>query len=121
VETAAQLDDVRSELKDRYGEPPTVVQNLLEYASLKLFAVKVGVASIERKREQVTIKFRQDANIDPEKLARFVSAQTGAHFAPDGTLKFPLKAAPAGAILTMLRDLLDELSTGAVVTSGTAP
>ncbi|HTZ98274.1 MAG TPA: transcription-repair coupling factor [Terriglobales bacterium] len=117
VETSAQLDDVGSELKDRYGEPPTVVQNLLEYASLKILAAQVGVVSIERKREQVTIKFRQNTLIDPGKLARFVSAQNGAHFAPDGTLKFPLKTAPAGAILTTLKDLIEELSAGAPVAS----
>jgi transcription-repair coupling factor (superfamily II helicase) len=111
VETPAQLDDVRSELKDRYGEPPSVVQNLLEYATLKILAANVGVATIERKREQVTIKFRQNTLVDPGKLARFVSSQSGAQFSPDGTLKFPLKVAAAAAVLTMLKDLLEELTT----------
>ncbi len=112
VETDAQLKDVSAELQDRYGEAPSAVRNLLEYASLKLMAVRVGVISVERKRELMTIKFRQNAMIDPAKLARFVASQTGAQFTPDGTLKFSLKNAPAAAILSQLRDLLEELSTG---------
>ncbi len=36
VETESQLQDVRSELTDRYGEPPLSVRNLLDYATLKL-------------------------------------------------------------------------------------
>lgn len=110
VETTAQLDDVRSELKDRYGEPPTVVQNLLQYAALKLLAMEVGVVNIDRKREQVSIKFRQNTVIDPGKLARFVSSQAGAQFTPDGTMKFPLKAVPAGEVLERLKNLLEELA-----------
>ena len=40
VETEAQLKDVRSELIDRYGEPPSAVRNLLAYATLKLQAMR---------------------------------------------------------------------------------
>ena len=54
VETDTQLGDVGAELRDRYGEPPPPVKNLLDYASLKLLAVRVGVTSVERKRDQVS-------------------------------------------------------------------
>src|SRR5229473_407361 len=75
VETESQLHDVRSELIDRYGETPRAVRNLLEYAALKLQAMRVGANAIERKREFVNIKFSQNASIDPGKLARFVASQ----------------------------------------------
>jgi len=110
VESEPQLKDVSSELQDRYGEPPAPVRNLLEYASLKLLAVRVGVSAIERKRDLVTIKFRPDAVIDPAKLAQFVSSQSGSRFSPDGTLKFNLPAVNPGEVLQRLRDLLDELA-----------
>ncbi len=45
VETQAQLKDVRAELKDRYGEPPDAVRNLLSYATLKLLCLDIGVDS----------------------------------------------------------------------------
>jgi len=86
------------------------VRNLLDYASLKLLAVRVGVTAIERKREFVTIKFRPNAVIDPAKLARFVSSQRGAQFTPDGMLKFSLKANAAQEVLDHLRTLLEQLA-----------
>src|SRR5262249_6498960 len=109
VETESQLRDVSTELTDRYGKPPLPVRNLLEYATLKLAAIQAGVTAIERKRDLVLIKFRQNAAIDPEKLARFVAAQRGTQFTPDGTLKFSIKTTSTESILQTLRDLLEEL------------
>jgi transcription-repair coupling factor (superfamily II helicase) len=111
VETDSQLGDVGAELEDRYGPPPRAVRNLLDYASLKLLCMKVGVNGIDRKRDQVTFKFRQNAAVDPEQLARFVSAQKGAQFTPDGMLKFVVKATMADEVLHALRTVLEQLAT----------
>jgi transcription-repair coupling factor (superfamily II helicase) len=111
VETESQLTDVAAELQDRYGPPPPAVRNLLDYASLKLLCMKVGVNAIERKRDSVTLKFQQNAAVDPEQLARFVSAERGAQFTPDGMLKFVLKATAAREVLRALRAVLEQLAT----------
>jgi len=110
VESESRLADVRAELQDRYGEPPAAVRNLLDYASLKLLSSRVGVTGIERKREQVSIRFRENAAIDPERLARFVSSQKGAQFTPAGILKFVLKPTRAEEVLAQLRSLLEQLA-----------
>jgi transcription-repair coupling factor (superfamily II helicase) len=110
VQTESQLNDVRAELEDRYGEPPSPVRNLLDYASLKLQAARVGATAMARKHDRVNIKFRPHAAIDPDKLARFVSSQRGSMFTPEGTLKFSLKASDAQAVLGQLRELLAELT-----------
>ena len=119
VESEAQLRDVTAELKDRYGEPPAAVRNLLQYAMLKLQAIRVGATAIDRKRDLVSIKFRPNAQIDAEKLARFVSSQRGAQFTPDGTLKFSLKVTHAQGVMTILQDLLQELGAMATTASAT--
>ncbi|MGO9084080.1 MAG: transcription-repair coupling factor [Candidatus Sulfotelmatobacter sp.] len=111
VETESQLGDVGAELQDRYGPPPPAVRNLLDYASLKLLCLRVGVNAIERKRDSVTLKFRQNAAVDPEQLARFVSAQRGAQFTPDGMLKYVLKATAAEEVLRALRTVLEQLAS----------
>ena len=110
VESESQLSDVAAELEDRYGPPPAAVRNLLDYASLKLLCMRVGVNAIERKRDAVTFKFRQNAAVDPEQLARFVSGQRGAAFTPDGLLKFGLKATSAEDVLRSLRTVLEQLA-----------
>jgi len=111
VERESQLDDVGAELEDRYGPPPQAVRNLLDYASLKLLCLRVGVNAIDRKREAVTFKFRQNAAVDPEQLARFVSAQRGAQFTPDGMLRFVVKANAADDVLRALRTVLEQLAS----------
>ena len=110
VETERQLVDVGAELRDRYGDPPVPVQQLLQYAALRLQAMQAGVIAIERKRDLITVKFREDAPIDPGKLATFVSAQRGAQFLPDGTLKFSAKTPAAKEILDQLQNLLGSLA-----------
>jgi len=109
IETERQLSDVEAELRDRYGEPPIPVQQLLRYAGLRLQAVDAGVTGIERKRDLVSVKFRQDAPVDPLRLAKFVSSKRGAQFLPDGTLKFLTKGLNSQEILEQLQQLLGML------------
>src|SRR5437588_1255509 len=110
VESQSGLADVSAELEDRYGVAAVAVRNLLEYATLKLLSARVGVTGIERKREQVSIRFRENANVEPERLARFVSSQSGAQFTPAGILKFNLKLQRADGVLSRIRNLLDQLA-----------
>jgi transcription-repair coupling factor (superfamily II helicase) len=110
VQGELQLDEVRSELEDRYGPLPGAVRSLVEYAALRLLCQRVGANGIERKRDQFNIRFHQNAKIDPEKLARFVATHKGAQFSPAGILKFFLKASGAGEVLPELHNLLAGLA-----------
>ena len=58
----------------------------------------------------MTIKFLPNATVDPEQLARFVAAQRGTQFTPDGMLKFGLKAGAADEVLKTLREVLEKLA-----------
>jgi transcription-repair coupling factor (superfamily II helicase) len=118
VESESQLSDVAGELQDRYGEPPPPVRNLIDYAALRLMCARVGVAGIERKRDLISIKFTQNANVDGERLARFVSSRPGAQFTPAGTLKFTLKSSNAEEILNRLRAVLEDLAGFAAEPAG---
>jgi transcription-repair coupling factor (superfamily II helicase) len=46
VATAEALDAVRAELVDRYGAPPTTVENLLEVARFRLLARRAGLTEV---------------------------------------------------------------------------
>jgi transcription-repair coupling factor (superfamily II helicase) len=110
VESEQQLADVRTEMIDRYGALPAPVETLFRYAGLKLVAKKLGVASVDRKRDQIAIKFTEAAHIDPERLARFVSSERGAQFTPAGVLKFNVKSTAADHVLGRVQELLIALS-----------
>ncbi len=111
VESESQLNDVTAEMQDRYGPPPPAVRNLFDYASLKLRCMKIGVSAIERRRDDVTLKFQQNAQVDLEQLARFVNAQRGVQFTPQGQLKFQLQATAAEQILRSLGTILEQLTS----------
>ena len=51
----ATIDDVRSELHDRYGAPPESVLNLLAAGELRLKCEQLGIAQLDRKRTQVEL------------------------------------------------------------------
>jgi transcription-repair coupling factor (superfamily II helicase) len=110
VESESQLEDVRKELEDRYGPVPAPVRYLLSAAALKLLCERVGVLTMDRKRDSITIKFTEEASVEPERLARFVAQTRGAQFSPGGVLKFTLKSTQPEAIIDQLHGLLHELS-----------
>jgi transcription-repair coupling factor (superfamily II helicase) len=115
VQNEAELEDVRKELQDRYGPVPPPVRFLLAAAALKLVSERVGVLSVDRKRDAITIKFTEQATVDPERLARFVAQTRGAQFTPGGVLKFNLKSTQAESIIEQVTGLLRELGAEAVL------
>ena len=105
------LSEVRAELEDRYGELPVSVLHLMAAASLRLLCERTGVSHVDRKRDQIHIRFTGEANIDPGRLMKLVAqnAKKGAQFTPQGVLRFPLKAAEPVEVLDEIRSLLEEL------------
>jgi transcription-repair coupling factor (superfamily II helicase) len=110
VENETALEDVRKELEDRYGPPPPPVRYLLAASALKLLCERVGVLAVDRKRDVITVKFTEMAQIEPARLARFVSQNRGTQFSPGGVLKFTLKSTQPEGIIDQLNGLLRELS-----------
>jgi transcription-repair coupling factor (superfamily II helicase) len=108
----AMVQDIRAELEDRYGELPDTVVHLLEAAILRLECERLGVAQVDRKRDQLLIRFTDQASIDPGRLMKMVAknAKSGAQFTPQGILRFPFKATAPQDILLELRVLFEELA-----------
>ncbi|UCH34822.1 MAG: transcription-repair coupling factor [Armatimonadota bacterium] len=64
VRNAAQMEDLREELADRFGAPlPPQVDGLFRLIQLKLDCLAVGVAGITSERRQVTIRFAPDRRL----------------------------------------------------------
>jgi transcription-repair coupling factor (superfamily II helicase) len=100
----AALEETRREVADRFGEPPPAVGRLVEYARLRLRAVRLGVTAITRQAGRVHLRFSEAAAIDVERLLDFVRQSPGASFSPARVLAFP---APGGdALLSGLLELL---------------
>jgi transcription-repair coupling factor (superfamily II helicase) len=110
------IAELRAEMEDRYGPLPDSTVYLLEAASLRLECERIGIAQIDRKRNELQLRFTENATIDPQQLMRLVAknAKRGAQFTPQGVLKFPLAALRPDEILLEIRELINNLAPAPV-------
>lgn len=75
IQSTVDLDDVASELLDRFGEMPPITDNLLYIACLRAIGVKLGVRLMEQKEGRIII---HPYEFDAEKWVKIVSDTKGA-------------------------------------------
>jgi transcription-repair coupling factor (superfamily II helicase) len=100
--------EVRQELEDRFGPPPPSVENLLDYAVLKAMAEKLLVATVDRRADQVAIKFYDDTPLGPDRLVKLIRKRKGMRLDPTGVLWLDWKGekgGPMGATRNVLLQL----------------
>jgi transcription-repair coupling factor (superfamily II helicase) len=106
--TLKERTELEAELADRFGPIPQSVSNLLDYALLKNAAELLLVQTVERKGDEVWIKFHEQAPVDAERLAQLVRKRKEASFRPDRVLRFRVRERD-GNILAQVQNALQEL------------
>ncbi|WP_299925633.1 transcription-repair coupling factor [uncultured Nocardioides sp.] len=127
VRTDADVDEVRAELLDRYGNPPEVVESLLVVARFRARCRQVGV-------KEVTLagKYVRFAPVDlPEsrvvRLQRLhpksvVKAPTSTILVPrPQPTGFPVRPVAGVALLEWARGVIDDVIAAAPVAASTVP
>jgi transcription-repair coupling factor (superfamily II helicase) len=99
----SELDRALAEVRDRYGAPPVSIENLADYALIRLLADRIGIESIDREAQVVVLKFRTEAKLDPQWLLRVLQGRQDLQLAPPATLKLDLKAQSPRPPLTQHR------------------
>ncbi|MCP4007517.1 MAG: transcription-repair coupling factor [bacterium] len=93
------LDDVRSDLLDRFGALPSEAQCLCEVIRLKVRCRTLGIESAEVKNGELVMRVAEQARIDPRQLVRFIERP--------GT---PIRVTPERQICLALRRSDDSLA-----------
>ena len=104
----ARTDDevarVLEEVRDRYGPVPESVLSLADHARLRVMADHLKLDAIEREGKTIVFKFRDAANVDPQRLLSVVDRRVDLRLVPPGHLKLDLappavapKLTPSGA------------------------
>jgi transcription-repair coupling factor len=106
--TASERAEMEAELADRFGPIPPAVANLLDYALVKTAAEQLLVQTIERKGNEIWMKFHEEAPVDPLRLAQFVRRRREASFRPDRVLRFHLRDRDPN-LLAQVQNALAEL------------
>jgi transcription-repair coupling factor (superfamily II helicase) len=110
ITNEAERGEVDRELADRFGPAPAAVGNLLDYALLKGLAERILVSSIERRANEVAIKFHPETTLPPEKLVGLIRSQAeGMRLDPSGTLWMRIER--RGRIAESVRNVLLPLET----------
>ncbi len=108
LKTEESRREIETELTDRYGPLPESVHTLLDYALLKSRAESLLIQSIDRKTDEVWIRFHPEASIEPGNIMRFVHRHRDARLRPDGALRFhttsPKLIAEITSVLRELRE-----------------
>jgi transcription-repair coupling factor (superfamily II helicase) len=109
VATDADREEARRELADRFGPPPPAVENLLDYAVLKAFAEKLLVASVDRRGDQIGIKFYDDTPVGPDRVVKMVRKRRDVRIDPSGVLWVGVRG--KGGALDAVRNVLLQLQS----------
>ena len=100
IATEEEKQDVRKELEDRFGAPPTSVENLLDYAVLKSMCERLRISAVERQGSRIAVRFHPETTLDPARLVSVVRSRAGIKPDPSGVLWIELKRGePVPAIL----------------------
>jgi len=107
----SEREAVRRELADRFGPLPPAVANLLDYAVLKSLCERLQISSVERRGNEVALKFHPTTPVRPERLVELVRGQKGTRLAPSGVLTVTIDPRSA-SIAQAIRNLLLPLEAG---------
>jgi len=95
VRTEDELTRLIEEVRDRYGPPPPSIENLAEYAFIRVLADRVGIESVDREGHLVVLKFRPEAKMDPGWLFRVIQERKDVQLTPPATLKLDMRVGVA--------------------------
>lgn len=104
-----RLEDIRLEMRDRFGAVPANVDNLIRFVKVKRYAQSIGVTSIVREGARGVVKLTPTAKVDPNKLLQMMQDEPQVKFTPNGVLSFPLKAQGA-AVIDAIEELLRHIA-----------
>ncbi|MCL0073820.1 transcription-repair coupling factor [Dehalococcoidia bacterium] len=64
LDSMKRIEDIRQELKDRFGRMPLPVQNLLYLVRIKLLGTEAGVQKISAEGKQILLRMGSEAKLD---------------------------------------------------------
>lgn len=105
-----ELDELRVEMIDRFGETPTQVQNLFAVTELKLTAQPLGIKTIKVGPKGGKVEFIAQPQINPEVIVRLVQSSPKCFsFAGSTSIKFMINLSSGRERVDFVEDLLRKL------------
>jgi transcription-repair coupling factor (superfamily II helicase) len=111
ISETAELAEMEEELKDRYGEIPEPLDNLLKIISLKIFLTGLKIRRLEYLAKRIIIHVAEGTPLNMEKILRFIQkGQYGLKLLPEGKIIIPTdKKEKADDLICLARNVLKEI------------
>ena len=87
------------------------VLNLLDYSVLKALAEKLLVATIDRRGDQVAMKFYEDTRLGPDRLVKLIGKRRDMRLDPTGVLWLSWKSGKGGGPMEAVKNVLLQLQS----------
>ncbi|MBI5184041.1 MAG: transcription-repair coupling factor, partial [Nitrospinae bacterium] len=92
IDNLEGIDDIRIELKDRYGPPPESLRRLLAIVELKVLAKGLRIERIKMNGDRVLLVFNNNTPLSSERLISFIKEdEKRMGFVSENTLEIGLK------------------------------
>ena len=119
--SAAELDELRAEMIDRFGQLPAQLRQLFITTELKLAAQSLGLARIDIGQASGRIEFGSETRVDPLALVRLVQREPNTFRLDGGTrLRITRNLEDPVQRVDFVRELLDRLTPQADTDQATA-
>jgi len=110
AKTKDELDDLRVEMIDRFGDIPEQTHNLFGITTLKLLGADLGIKKIKVGAKGGKLEFIDKPNINPEKIVRLVKDNPRCYgFAGSTSISFLLDLQSSEQRLKFVGELLNGL------------
>ncbi|HSX20658.1 MAG TPA: TRCF domain-containing protein, partial [Gammaproteobacteria bacterium] len=108
-----ELDELRVEMIDRFGETPSQVDNLFTVTELKLQALPLGVKTIKVGPKGGKLEFIPNPPVNPQAVVNLVQSNPKCFgFAGSTSIKFMLDLSASEQRIAFVDDLLRRLASG---------
>ncbi len=107
--TDEELNTLRQEMVDRFGQYPDQVEHLFRYARLRQETLALQIQSIEKNKSQVFFRFVDQSKVNADKLLKLVTRNKRAKFSPQGLLTLDIPDLPPAGLFDSINRILDEI------------
>ncbi|MDW7760223.1 MAG: transcription-repair coupling factor [Acidobacteriota bacterium] len=114
IEDPDEVDRIRSEIADRFGEPPETVECLLRFGAVKLLSRQILAESVDRNGDRILIKLSPSTPVELTRLSGILKARSGS-FSPQGVMSLRIRVHSDREILDETIRILKELSGWAIM------
>jgi transcription-repair coupling factor (superfamily II helicase) len=110
IKDEEELSEMREELRDRYGNIPEPLENLLQIIALRIFLMKIRVKRLEYAGKLVALHVTEATPLNMGQLLKLVKEGKGkAKILPDGKILLQMDSRPehvVSALRNMLMDIM---------------